>query len=200
VGERQQLEITRLLWLGARVLIFDEPTTGISASQRIQLFATLRALAAEGLIVIFVSHKLEEVEELCNSVTVLRQGQVVGGLTVVEPQFDGAKPAFVKLQGVFGTLGWRLVEMDGGGVGLDLVRVRAPKSKERLAANLAYQVPEGDLEKVQTHGRFVLAKELATPRSTESGLGGGVDVAFGVGCVFLCGKGVLVVFDTNGRV
>ena len=78
VGERQQLEITRLLWLGARVLIFDEPTTGISASQQIQLFATLRSLAAEGLIVIFVSHKLEEVEELCHSVTVLRQGQVVG--------------------------------------------------------------------------------------------------------------------------
>jgi len=78
VGERQQLEITRLLWLGARVLIFDEPTTGISANQRIQLFTTLRALAEDGLIVIFVSHKLEEVEELCDSVTVLRQGRVVG--------------------------------------------------------------------------------------------------------------------------
>ncbi len=78
VGERQQLEITRLIWLGARVLIFDEPTTGISASQRIQLFETLRTLSEEGLIVIFVSHKLEEVEELCDSVTVLRQGKVVG--------------------------------------------------------------------------------------------------------------------------
>lgn len=78
IGERQQLEITRLIWLGARVLILDEPTTGISASQQIQLFATLRSLSEEGLIVIFVSHKLEEVEELCDSVTVLRQGQVVG--------------------------------------------------------------------------------------------------------------------------
>ncbi len=61
VGERQQLEIARLLWLGARVLILDEPTTGISASQRTTLFGVLRALAAEGMIVIFVSHKLEEV-------------------------------------------------------------------------------------------------------------------------------------------
>jgi general nucleoside transport system ATP-binding protein len=78
VGERQQLEITRLIWLGARVLILDEPTTGISASQRIQLFATLRTLSEDGLIVIFVSHKLEEVEQLCDSVTVLRQGKVVG--------------------------------------------------------------------------------------------------------------------------
>ena len=77
VGERQQLEITRLMWLGARVLIFDEPTTGISATQRVQLFATLHNLAEDGLIVLFVSHKLEEVEELCDSVTVIRQGKVV---------------------------------------------------------------------------------------------------------------------------
>jgi len=85
VGERQQLEITRLIWLGARVLIFDEPTTGISASQRSQLFDTLRALSEEGLIVIFVSHKLEEVEDLCNSVTVLRQGKVVGAAEMPVP-------------------------------------------------------------------------------------------------------------------
>jgi ABC-type uncharacterized transport system ATPase subunit len=78
VGERQQLEILRLLWLGARVLILDEPTTGISAPQRIKLFATLRDLAAEGMSVVFVSHKLEEVEELCERVTVIRSGAVVG--------------------------------------------------------------------------------------------------------------------------
>jgi simple sugar transport system ATP-binding protein len=78
VGERQQLEITRLLWLGARVLILDEPTTGISATQRELLFAVLRRLAREGMIVIFVSHKLEEIEQLCDRVTVMRQGKVVG--------------------------------------------------------------------------------------------------------------------------
>jgi simple sugar transport system ATP-binding protein len=77
IGERQQLAITRLMWLGAKVLIFDEPTTGISATQRLQLFATLERLAEDGLIVLFVSHKLEEVEELCDSVTVIRQGKVV---------------------------------------------------------------------------------------------------------------------------
>ena len=77
IGERQQLEITRLISLGARVLIFDEPTTGISATQRLQLFATLKRLAEKGLIVLFVSHKLEEIEELCDSVTVIRQGKVV---------------------------------------------------------------------------------------------------------------------------
>ncbi len=78
VGERQQLELLRLLWLGARVLILDEPTTGISATQREQLFGTLRRLAEQGKTVLFVSHKLEEVQELCTRVAVLRQGRLIG--------------------------------------------------------------------------------------------------------------------------
>jgi simple sugar transport system ATP-binding protein len=85
VGERQQLEILRLIWLGARVLIFDEPTTGISAQQKVKLFAALRLLAKQGMTVLFVSHKLEDVEGLCDSVVVLRQGYLVGS---VEPPYD----------------------------------------------------------------------------------------------------------------
>jgi simple sugar transport system ATP-binding protein len=80
VGERQQLEILRLLWLGARVLIFDEPTTGISAQQKDKLFEALRKLAKEGKTVIFVSHKLEEIQELCSRAAVLREGELVGEL------------------------------------------------------------------------------------------------------------------------
>jgi ABC-type uncharacterized transport system ATPase subunit len=79
IGERQQLEILRLLALGAQVIILDEPTTGISAPQKAQLFETLRRLAdEEGRSLVFVSHKLEEVEQLCHRVTVLRRGQVSG--------------------------------------------------------------------------------------------------------------------------
>jgi ABC-type uncharacterized transport system ATPase subunit len=86
VGERQQLEITRLLFLGAKVLILDEPTTGISATQREQLFTVLKRLADEGLIVLFVSHKLEEVGALCDSVTVMRSGKVVGSAEMPAPE------------------------------------------------------------------------------------------------------------------
>lgn len=80
VGERQQLEIVRLLALGVRVIILDEPTTGISAPQKVLLFQALRQLSQEGLAIVFVSHKLEEVQELCSRVTVLRQGKVAGRL------------------------------------------------------------------------------------------------------------------------
>jgi len=85
VGERQQLEILRLLWLGAEVLIMDEPTTGISAPQKKKLFATLRKLAADGKTIIFVSHKLEEIGALCDRVAVLRAGELVGEM---EPPFN----------------------------------------------------------------------------------------------------------------
>ena len=78
IGERQQLEIVRLLAAGIKVLILDEPTSGITVNQRRELFAALHRLAGEGLTVLFVSHKLEEINELCTSVTVLRRGRVVG--------------------------------------------------------------------------------------------------------------------------
>jgi len=97
VGERQQLEITRLLWLGAEVLILDEPTTGISATQREQLFSVLKRLAGEGLIVLFVSHKLEEVEELCDSATVMRAGKVVGGADMPAPPAELVAMMFGKM-------------------------------------------------------------------------------------------------------
>ncbi|MFH1446497.1 MAG: ATP-binding cassette domain-containing protein, partial [Chloroflexota bacterium] len=78
VGERQQLEILRLLMLDVNILILDEPTTGISALQKEKLFETLRLLAEQGMIIIFVSHKLEEIENLCHQVAVLRGGKLVG--------------------------------------------------------------------------------------------------------------------------
>jgi general nucleoside transport system ATP-binding protein len=88
VGERQQLEIIRLLWLGADVLILDEPTTGISAAQKLQLFAMVRKLSEQGKAILFVSHKLEEVEALCTQVAVFRQGANVGQM---RPPFDNDK-------------------------------------------------------------------------------------------------------------
>jgi len=78
VGERQQLEILRLLWMGASALILDEPTTGISAIQKEKLFAALKILAEQGKTIIFVSHKLEDVEILCSRVAILRKGILVG--------------------------------------------------------------------------------------------------------------------------
>jgi ABC-type uncharacterized transport system ATPase subunit len=78
IGERQQLEILRLMALGIQMLILDEPTTGISSTQKELLFDALKKLAAAGKSVILVSHKLEDAELLCDKVTVLRHGKVTG--------------------------------------------------------------------------------------------------------------------------
>jgi simple sugar transport system ATP-binding protein len=79
LGERQQLELARLLAGGAQLLILDEPTTGISAEQQKLLFDSIRKLAhEEGKTLILVSHKLEEIQELCSMAYVLRRGKFVG--------------------------------------------------------------------------------------------------------------------------
>jgi len=86
LGERQQLELIRLLAGGAEVLILDEPTTGISAEQKDILFESMRKLAKEeGKTLILVSHKLQEVQDLCDYAYVLRRGKYVGGMEVPCP-------------------------------------------------------------------------------------------------------------------
>ena len=77
-AQRQLVEIAKVLTLqGSRVLVFDEPTAALSADDAARLFTAIRSLAAQGIAVIFVSHRYQEVLELCDHVTVLRNGQVV---------------------------------------------------------------------------------------------------------------------------
>ena len=75
------MDLLRLLDLSVRVLILDEPTTGISVKQKEILFDTIRQLAKDkGRIIVLVTHKLAEVETLCDDVIVLRRGQLVDKL------------------------------------------------------------------------------------------------------------------------
>jgi simple sugar transport system ATP-binding protein len=77
VGERQRVEIVRCLLQGPGLLILDEPTSVLTPKESEVLFATLRRLAAEGIGVVFISHKLQEIRQLCHAATVLRGGRVV---------------------------------------------------------------------------------------------------------------------------
>lgn len=77
VGEQQRVEIIRLLIRGATTLVFDEPTAVLTPQESADLLQTMRSLAAEGFCVIFISHKLGEVETVADRITVLRHGAVV---------------------------------------------------------------------------------------------------------------------------
>ncbi len=78
VGERQRVEILKALYRDARILILDEPTAVLTPLETDALFATLRKLVAEGLSIIFISHKLHEVMAISYRVVVLRAGKVAG--------------------------------------------------------------------------------------------------------------------------
>lgn len=143
VGERQQLEIMRLLFLGARVFILDEPTTGISTAQKMKLFDTLKKFPEQGITTIFVSHKLEDVENLCDQVAVLRQGKLVGGMT-----HDGGQPFDTKklVEMMFGkeiSLGARQV-MERHGCVLELNNLSIEDARLRIQ-NINFEAYGGEV-------------------------------------------------------
>jgi len=77
VGARQRVEICKVLYRGARILILDEPTAVLVPQEVDELFANLRELKAEGLTVLFISHKLDEVLKVADEITVIRRGTTV---------------------------------------------------------------------------------------------------------------------------
>ncbi|MEN9229865.1 MAG: ABC transporter ATP-binding protein [Thermostichus sp. DG02_5_bins_236] len=84
VGEQQRVEILKAIYRGADILILDEPTAVLTPQEVEELLQTLRALAAQGTGIVFISHKLKEVLALCHRVTVLRDGKTVGTVAVAE--------------------------------------------------------------------------------------------------------------------
>ncbi len=77
VGERQRVEIVRCLLASPKLLIMDEPTSVLTPQEADNLFEVLNKLAQEGCAVLYISHKLEEIQKLCHHATILRQGKVV---------------------------------------------------------------------------------------------------------------------------
>jgi len=84
VGEQQRVEILKALYQDARILILDEPTAVLTPQEARALFDTIRAMAADGRTVIFISHKLHEVKAVADRVTVLRRGKSVATVSAAD--------------------------------------------------------------------------------------------------------------------
>jgi simple sugar transport system ATP-binding protein len=114
-GERQRVEIVRCLLQEPRLLIMDEPTSVLTPQEVAILFRTLRQLASEGVAILYISHKLEEIRALCDAATILRRGRVVAtctprersaremaelmvGAALVPPAWRGGPPGAVALE------------------------------------------------------------------------------------------------------
>jgi ribose transport system ATP-binding protein len=84
IAQRQLVEIARAVHFDCRILVMDEPTTPLSTHETDRLFALIRRLRDEGLAILYISHRMDEIDELADEVTVLRDGSYVGTLTRAE--------------------------------------------------------------------------------------------------------------------
>ncbi|WP_026872769.1 sugar ABC transporter ATP-binding protein [Inquilinus limosus] len=88
VAEQQMVEIARALSMDSRLIVMDEPTSALSAAEVERLMAIIRALRDHGIAVIYVTHRLDEVMAVCDRITVLRDGRLVGGAEVASVTVD----------------------------------------------------------------------------------------------------------------
>jgi inositol transport system ATP-binding protein len=89
VAEQQMVEIARALSMKSRLIVMDEPTSALSSTEVEKLFRIIRELKAHGLSIIFVTHRLEEVMQICDRYTVLRDGRLVGSGSIADITIDG---------------------------------------------------------------------------------------------------------------
>src|SRR2546428_7472620 len=95
VGVQQKVEILKALYRGVDILILDEPTTMLTPQEVDTLFGTLRAMAEQGLTVVFITHKIREILANCARVTDMRCGRHV--MTLVRAEMDGGRMFELKL-------------------------------------------------------------------------------------------------------
>ena len=88
VAQQQFIEIAKALALDARILILDEPTATLTPSDAEHLFGIMRTLKQQGVALIFISHHMDEIFQICDRITVLRDGQLVGVTTVADTTMD----------------------------------------------------------------------------------------------------------------
>ena len=84
VAERQLLEIAKATMVERKIVIFDEPTAGLGAKETEMLFERIRELAASGVCIVYITHRIVEVRTICDTVTILRDGEVRGSFDVSE--------------------------------------------------------------------------------------------------------------------
>jgi len=88
IAQQQMVEIVKAISYNSRILVMDEPTSSISDKEVAFLFKTMRGLTAKGVGIVYISHKMSELEEICDRVTIMRDGQYVGTEVVKETTKD----------------------------------------------------------------------------------------------------------------
>jgi ABC-type uncharacterized transport system ATPase subunit len=170
VGVQQRAEIIKALYRGADILILDEPTAVLTPQETEDLFEVIRALRAQGKSIIFISHKLKEVLEIADRITVLRRGRVVGTTTPAQTDEE-------RLAAMMVGRDVELVVAKGpatpGEVVLDVRDLRVLDDRRTAAVDgLSLQVRAGEvlgIAGVQGNGQTELVEAITGLRHVEAG-------------------------------
>ncbi|WP_439517581.1 ABC transporter ATP-binding protein [Hydrogenophaga sp.] len=169
VGERQRVEILKALYRGARILILDEPTAVLTPQESEALFDTLSQMVAQGLSIIFISHKLAEVLRVSHRVAVLRQGKLVA-----EAPVAGTTQAQLA-QWMVGHAVDAAVRQPASGVGREictLLAVSTPAGVRDRLDGVSLALRAGEIVAVagvSGNGQVALAELLCGTRSASAG-------------------------------
>jgi simple sugar transport system ATP-binding protein len=170
VGLQQRVEILKILYRGAKILVFDEPTAVLTPQEVDELFKTFREMKHQGKGIIFISHKLDEVLEIADQITVIRQGKVIKTL----PHKEATKPLIAELmvgKPVF--LEVEKQEKKPGDVILELKNVTMRSEKGHLVLNdVNLIVRKGEIygiAGVEGNGQTELVQSIADRLKLESG-------------------------------
>jgi simple sugar transport system ATP-binding protein len=170
VGERQRVEILKVLYRGARTLILDEPTAVLVPQEVDELFGALRELKSEGLAIIFISHKLDEVLAVADEITVIRRGTTVA--TVLPTEVTSRKLAELMVGSELPTPETRestvtdVAELVVSGVTL------VDRSGRELLADVSFTIHRGEvlgIAGVEGNGQAELVETLMGMRRATSG-------------------------------
>ncbi|MDK2372191.1 MAG: ABC transporter ATP-binding protein [Candidatus Korarchaeota archaeon] len=170
VGEQQKVEIVKALYAGADILILDEPTSVLTPQEARDLFNVLRRMKEDGKGIVFITHKLSEVFEVADRVTVMRRGRVVGTLRVEEATKESLARMMVgrdvvfELEKVLGKPGRPVLEVK------DLV-VLGDRGREAVKG-VSFEVREGEIfgvAGVAGNGQRELVQAIVGLRRVKSG-------------------------------
>lgn len=175
VGEQQRLEILKVLYRGAEILILDEPTAVLTPQETLAFFEILKGLKSQGKTVILITHKLQEVMAISQTITVMRQGKTIGSVSTEKTseaelaQMMVGRPVLFQVQRTLKSRD----EIEKGKVVLKLGNVCADSDRGLPALrNVSFEIHEGEIfgiAGIEGNGQTELAEVLSGLRTVVSG-------------------------------
>ena len=138
VGQQQMVEICKALMADAKVIIMDEPTAALTASETRGLFEVINSLRKKGVSIVYISHRMEEIFELCDRITVLRDGEYVGTENIADIDLDHVVQMMIGR-----TIGERFPKRESH-IGAEVLRVEGLTSG-KLFKDVHFDVKAGEV-------------------------------------------------------